>query len=77
MTKENWVQVEYLHKLTEDVGSIGATHIAGIVLTCTPTPQKLEYYSTFNGVGFDKIPPEKVKVYQRTTKHSVEETPVE
>ena len=74
MIKENWVEVTYLHKLTED---IGATLKAGIVLNRTSDSKKLEHYSTWNGYIFFPIPPGKVKVYQLTTKHTVEELPVE
>ena len=67
---DNYVEIEYLHKLNEDVGD---TLKASIVLKRTPIREKLSSYSQWNGMEFVQIPPEKVTVYQKTTKVTVEE----
>ena len=74
MIKEDWVQIEYLHKLTEDVEEYIRS---GMIVLRTSDSKKRESYSVFDGDKFRAIPPEKIKVYQLTTKHKVEELPVE
>lgn len=74
MIKEKWVEVEYLHKLTEDIEEY---IYSGLTVLRTSDSKKQESYSVFDGDKFRTIPPEKIKVYQLTTKHSVEELPVE
>jgi hypothetical protein len=74
MIKEKWVEVEYLHKLTEDIEEY---IYSGLTVLRTSDSKKRERYSVFDGDKFRTIPPEKIKVYQLTTKHSVEELPVE
>jgi hypothetical protein len=73
MTKEDWVQVKYEHRLTEDIDILRA----GITLHSFLSSKKLENYTAWNGLTFINIPPEKVKVYQIITKHVVEELPVD
>jgi hypothetical protein len=72
MIKEDWVQVKYEHRLTEDLDILRA----GTTLHSFSSSKKLENYTAWNGVIFITIPAEKVKVYQLTTKHVVEELPV-
>lgn len=68
------IEVEYLHKLTEDIEK----YIwKGQIVLRTSDPEKRETYSVFNGIKRVIILPEKVKVYQLTTRHIVEELPVE
>jgi glutaredoxin-related protein len=67
---DNYVEIEYLHKLNEDIGD---TLKAGIVLKRTPIREKLTSYSQWNGMEFVKIHPEKVTLYQKTTRVTVEE----
>ena len=68
--KEIEVQVEYIHRLVEDIGE---TLKAGISVRRTSGPGKLECYTAFNGMEFVGIPSEKVEVYQRTTRTITEE----
>lgn len=67
---DNYVEIEYLHKLNEDFGD---TLKAGIILKRTPIREKCASYSQWNGMGFVEIPPEKVTLYQKTTRVIVEE----
>jgi len=69
MIKEDWVQIKYEHRLTEDIDILRA----GITLHSFSSSKKLENYTAWNGVTFINIPPNKVKVYQITTKHAVTE----
>ena len=71
--KKTSVQVEYHHKLTEDLAIL----TAGIIVKRTTTPDKLARYSAYNGIGFTSIPPELVKVYQITTRTEAEELPLD
>jgi len=73
MIKENSIKVRYEHRLTEDFNTLKE----GITLHCLENSDKLPDYSAWNGIEFITIPPEKVRVYQVTTKHIVEETPVD
>jgi hypothetical protein len=73
MIKEDWVQIKYEHRLTEDIDILRA----GITLHSFSSSKKLENYTAWNGLTFINIPPENVKVYQLTTKHVVEELPVD
>lgn len=73
MTTTRSVLVEYIHRLTEDLGVLKE----GIPIRYTSTPSKLESYTAFNGTGFIEIPPEKIQVLQRKTITTVEVTPVE
>ena len=70
MIINNCVQVEYIHRLLEDIGE---TLKAGISVRRTSGPGKLECYTAFNGMEFVGIPREKVEVYQRTTRTITEE----
>ena len=72
MIKDGWIKVRYEHRLTENIGTLKK----GITLHSLSTRDKLPHYSAWNGVGFITIPSEKVKVYQITTKHMVEEQEV-
>ena len=68
MTTTRSVLVEYIHRLTEDIGVLKE----GISLRTTSTPSKLESYSAFNGTGITVIPLERVQVVRRTTTTTVE-----
>jgi hypothetical protein len=74
MIKKNWVEVEYLHKLTEDVEEYICN---GLTVLRTSDSKKQNNYEVFNGEKFIRVSPDKIKVYQLTTKHTVEELPVE
>jgi hypothetical protein len=74
MIKENLVKIRYEHRLAEDIGK---TLKAGVTLHSLERRDKLPHYSAWNGLKFINIPLNKVKVYQVTTKHTVEETPVD
>jgi hypothetical protein len=73
MIKENSVKVRYEHRLTEDFNTLKE----GIALHCLENSDKLPLYSAWNGIEFITIPRDKIRVYQITTKHTVEETPVD
>jgi hypothetical protein len=73
LIKEDWVQIKYEHRLTEDIDILRA----GITLHSFSSSKKLENYTAWNGLTFINIPPNKVKVYQLTTKHIVTELPVD
>ena len=64
MTNSSNIEVEYIHRLTED---IGWTLKAGIVLKRTASSDKPEDYSAWTGLTFVSISPEKVRVYKVTT----------
>lgn len=66
---DNYVEIEYHHKLNEDIGD---TLKAGIILIRTPVKEKLSYYTAWNGMKFVQISPDKIAVYQKTTKVTVE-----
>ena len=68
MKENRSVLVEYIHRLTEDIGVLKE----GISLRTTSTPSKLESYSAFNGTGFTVISPERVQVVRRTITTTVE-----
>jgi hypothetical protein len=70
MIKDGWIKIRYEHRLAEDLGTLRK----GITLHSLSTHDKLPHYSAWNGVSFITIPSEKVRVYQVTTKHTVEET---
>lgn len=74
MIKEDWIEIEYLHKLEEDIEEYIRS---GIIVLRTEDSKKRESYSVFDGDKFRAIPPEKIKVYKLTTKHFVEESPVD
>lgn len=67
---DSYVEIEYIHKLNEDVSD---TLKAGKVLRGTPTREKRPFYVEWNGVDNIEIPLEKVTVYQKTTRVTVEE----
>lgn len=78
MIKDIKVQVEYVHRLTEDVElRSGVVSQAGISVARGSDCYVRDRYSVFDGIGFTPIPPEKVKVYQVTTRTIVEEHPVD
>lgn len=70
------VMVEYIHQLKEDIQPENWLH-GGVTLRVTSTPDKLESYSAFSGIGFLEIAPDKVQVLKRTTTTTIETTPVD
>ena len=59
------VMVEYFHQLKEDLDDNILR--SGICLRTTSTPDKLQAYPAFNGLGFVVIAANKVQVVRRTT----------
>ena len=60
------VMVEYIHQLKEDIQPENWMR-AGVTLRVTSTPDKLESYSAFSGMGFLAIAPDEVRILKRTT----------
>lgn len=78
MIKNTTVQIEYVHRLSDDYElHSGVVLQAGVRVKSTSSPYKLESYPSFDGHGFTQIPPEKVQVYLVTTRTTVEEEPVD
>lgn len=69
MLTDNYVEIEYLHRLNEDHGDLKA----GLLLRRTPTRDKRPFYNQWNGTEIIEIPLEKVTLYQKTTRVTVEE----
>lgn len=66
---DNYVEIEYLHKLNEDFGEFKS----GLLLRRTPTRERRLFYNQWNGKQIIEIPQEKVTLYQKTTRVTVEE----
>ena len=69
---DNYVEIEYLHKLNEDHGDLKA----GLLIRRTPTRERRPFYNQWNGEQIIEIPQEKVTLYQKTTRVTVEEVKV-
>lgn len=69
MLTDSYVEIEYLHKLNEDFEGFKA----GTVLKRTPIGEKRPFYIVWTGLGNLEIPLEKVTLYQKTTRVTVEE----
>ena len=66
---DSYVEIEYLHKLNEDFGELKS----GLLLRRTPIREKRPFYIVWTGTGNLEIPLEKVTLYQKTTRVTVEE----
>ena len=66
---DNYVEIEYLHKLNEDHGDLKA----GLLIRCTPTRERRPFYVAWNGIDNVEIPQEKITLYQKTTRVTLEE----
>jgi hypothetical protein len=66
---DNYVEIEYLHKLNEDYGELKA----GVLIRRTPTGERRPFYNHWNGEQIIEIPQEKVTLYQKTTRVTFEE----
>ena len=66
---DNYVEIEYLHKLNEDHGDLKA----GLLIRRTPTRERRPFYVAWNGIDNVEIPQEKVTLYQKTTRVTFEE----
>lgn len=66
---DNYVEIEYLHKLNEDHGDLKA----GLLIRRTPTRERRPFYAAWNGIDNVEIPQEKVTLYQKTTRVTFEE----
>lgn len=66
---DNYVEIEYLHKLNEDHEDLKA----GLLLRRTPTSERRPFYNQWTSTEIIEIPQEKVTLYQKTTRVTVEE----
>ena len=69
MLTDNYVEVVYLHKLNEDFETLKA----GLLIRRTPTRERRPFYNHWNAEQIIEIPQEKVTLYQKTTRVTVEE----
>ena len=66
---DSYVEIEYLHKLNEDFGELKS----GLLLRRTPTRDKRPFYNQWTGSEIIEIPQDKVTLYQKTTRVTIEE----